>query len=213
MLVLVACVINGEPMSSLVEMTQEAIRCYRLLNELSVELGITDEHTWAERASYLQLLVGDFSTSEDTVVDGPQGLDERSRGVREADALQAHREMLCGVAEPGTIIPDWIQFIPSGSIGHLRRWHFIKGDPDPHPSVPHGHDGGRTFPKLDPFLGWIHNSTTKLGGRLSRNDTRSLWNDGRFRDFASAALIHFAQENPQYLWRVPVPTRIPRRRK
>ena len=195
----------------LVPMKPEAIRSFRLFTELSMAFGVIDKQTFEERMKHLGELLGGS--------DGPTAKDkaakiQETRGelVEGAGEEHAHRELLNGEAEKGGSPPDWLQLIPAGSIAHLARWQFVKGDPDPHPSVPHGHDNGKTFPKLDPYLGWIHASTTKKCGRLSRDDTRALWNDARFRDFASAALLHFIRENPSYVWRVPHPKRLPRHR-
>ncbi|GEL69176.1 hypothetical protein MVI01_09600 [Myxococcus virescens] len=191
----------------------EAIRCYRLLNEISLSFGLIEGETLETRLRYLDELLSDPNR-------GPLGsepsdtrdTEELGRAFERGDPTKSNEAHPDIVAAGGSPPPDWLQLIPSGTIGHLSRWEFIKGDPDPHPSVPHGHDQGRTFPKLDPYLGWIHVSTTKRGGRLSKNDTRALWNDERFRDFASAALVHFIQENPGYVWRVERPLRLPRRR-
>jgi hypothetical protein len=196
-----------------IPMHPEAIRCFRILNELSFMLEVIDFEVYEERLRYLAELLADPSGGvSGSGAPGDDGSGESlaagSGGTVGTDA--AHQELLDSLA--GETPPDWLRFIPAGPLSHLSRWHFIKGDPDPHPSVPHGHDQGRSFPKLDPYLGWIHVSTTRTGGRLSKDDTRALWSDRRFRDFASAALVHFAQENPNYVWRVPRPLRLPRLR-
>lgn len=192
----------------------EAVRCFRLLTDISLALGVIDWDTFEERHGYLDELLGE---PDNQPYGGGQGrggdVEVAPEGVHRADGeAWAHPNIIDKVVAT-TAMPDWIRFIPSGGIGHLKRWHFIKGDPDPLPSVPHGHDEGRPFPKLDPYLGHIHTSTASKGGRLSKDDTRALWNDGRFRDFASAALVHFVRENPRHVWRVDSPLRIPRRRR
>ena len=175
----------------------EATRCYRLLTELSLALGVIGWELFEERMRFLDDLLGDPNSrlqhqgmqgdSGDSTEDPPPDDSEEPRDD------PAHPDVDgSGGSEP----PDWLWFIPSGSIGHLKRWHFIKADPDPHPSVPHGHDRGKSFPKLDPYLGWVHISPEKRQGRLKNDDTRALWNDAQFRDFASATLLHFVQENP-----------------
>ncbi len=198
----------------LVPLKPEGVRSFRLLTELSLVLGVIDEETFSDRMDYLNELLGNPGNGPSGPSGGGSGRDEERRAPGEAasDDAPAHGDILDSGQGGGSPPPDWLQFIPGGAIGHLQRWHFIKGDPDPLPSVPHGHDEGRSFPKLDPYLGWIHASTSKTSGRLSQDDTRALWNDERFRDFASAALIHFVQENPNYTWRVPYPMRLPRRR-
>ena len=190
----------------MVPMTPEAVRCFRILTELSLVLEVIDEDVFDQRLEYLcELLDGSDSTTD--------GIDEARMevSVEEASREKAHDELIRRTAAGGGTPPDWVQFIPGGPIAHLKRWQFIKGDPDPLPSVPHAHDEGRAFPKLDPYLGWIHTSTRQTSGRLGKDDTRALWNHDGFRDFASAALVHFAQENPGFVWRVPYPMRLPRR--
>lgn len=195
-----------------VPLRPEGVRAFRILNEISLAFDVIDFETFVEREEYLRELLGDPGTG------GTPGGGDAPSPPPEPERPPETQEEVAGTAHPGLGArggsegDDWLQFIPGGPIAYLHRWQFIVGDPDPHPSVPHGHDNGRPFPKLDPYLGWIHVSTTKTGGRLSKDDTRALWNDERFRDFASAALVHFVRENPSYRWRVDNPLRIPRRR-
>lgn len=190
---------------------------FRLLNEFSRGFGVIDFDVFAVRQAYLAELYAPLERSGGLSAAGR--LAERAEreeregeaseaGASQADMRAAHPEL----AADGSDGPDWTEFMPGGPIAHLKRWHFIVGDPDPHPSVPHGHRDLKPFPKLDPYLGWIHVSTTATGGRLSKDDTRALWNDQRFRDFAAAALTHFVLKNPAYVWRVVNPLRLPRRR-
>lgn len=195
-----------------VRMKPEAVRCFRLLSELSLVLGVVDEDVFRDRMDYLHELLRNPGGALGGGADAAGEVDAPHEGASpNASDGEAHADILAGARGGAAAPPEWIHLIPGGAIAHLKRWHFIKGDPDPMPSVPHGHDEGRPFPKLDPYLGWIHASTTTTSGRLSHDDTRALWNDDRFRDFASAALLHFAQENPHYVWRVPYPMRLPRR--
>ena len=194
-----------------VHLKQEGVRSFRLLSELSLVLGVIAEETFLERIDYLHELLGDpGNRSGGASGDGVRSKEEGPTTNEAALSENAHGDIL--KQDSAGSPTGWLQFIPGGVISHLQRWRFIKGDPDPMPSVPHGHDEGRSFPKLDPYLGYIHASTTQIAERLSQDDTRALWNDDRFRDFASAALIHFVQENPSYTWRVPFPMRLPRRR-
>lgn len=197
----------------IVSMTPVAVRSFGILSGLSLLLGVIDSDMFEARIAYLSELLGDpgsgpvgagvSGTETDSAMDSPY----------DDSADEMHSEIIKRFASgTGERPPEWILFVPSGPIAHLSHWKFIKGDPDPHPSVPHGHDQASPFPKLDPYLGWIHASTKRISGRLARDDTRALWNDDRFRHFASAALVHFAQEHPNYVWRVSDPLRLPRRR-
>lgn len=198
----------------------EGRRCYRLLAEMSYGFGVIDFHVYTLRIDYLDELCGDpdpgapdsstdvESGDTDGSDDDPPDSAPPGRGGANAAAL-AHPELRRGRKSTP---PRWLLFIPSGRIAHLSQWGFHKYDQDPFPSVPHGHGRGRRFPKLDPYLGWIHASTKRKSSRLSKKDTRALWNDEKFRDLASAALVHFIQEHPTWNWRVDNPRRLPRRR-
>lgn len=107
--------------------------------------------------------------------------------------------------------PLIMQFIPSVSSG-LGAWEFHKGDADPHPSVPHGHDRANDKRKLDPYLGYI-SFLGRQTGRVKRDSTVALWNDRAFRQFAREALEHFMSARPGWRWRVANPMRLPRARK
>ena len=78
-----------------------------------------------------------------------------------------------------------LRFMPASSTG-LSHWIFHRSDPDPFPSVPHGHYKGQKQPKLDAYLGYIYNGAAQTG-RESRKKIISLWNDPKFRAFASQA--------------------------
>ena len=192
-------------------------RAFRFLNELSLGFGVIDLDLFAAREAYLADLYARLDRSSALPADR---LEEKraERGEREGEAGEAATsrsnipEGHPDIRRDGNKGPDWVEFMPGGPIAHLKRWLFIKGDPDPHPAVPHGHRDGKPFPKLDPYLGSIHVSTTETSGRLSKDDTRALWNDQRFRDFAAEALVHFIGKNPKYVWRVANPRRLPRSR-
>src|SRR5690606_41540207 len=65
--------------------------------------------------------------------------ERRAPGEAGSDDAAAHGDILDSDQGGGSPPPNWLEFIPSGPISHLKRWHFIKGDPDPLPSVPHGY--------------------------------------------------------------------------
>ena len=185
----------------------EAARCFRLISELSHALGVIDSTHFKARLAYLRELVSDDVASGDA----PDAVEVVERGWDSSSSISetAHPDLRSRTDGPNS---DWLHFVLGrGRVGKAE-WVFWKGDPDPHPSVPHGHWNGYSFPKLDPYLGWIHDSPISISSRMTRDQTRELWNDDRFRDFVSAALLHFAQENPTYIWRVPAPLRLPRRR-
>ena len=106
--------------------------------------------------------------------------------------------------------PVILAFIPAHATG-LSTWEFHKGDADPFPSIPHAHQLSDDKRKLDAFLGFIYLRGAP-DGRESRESIVMLWNDNKFRLFASEAIGHFFQQNPHWRWRVPFPFRLPRDR-
>lgn len=107
--------------------------------------------------------------------------------------------------------PEILLFMSTSSTG-LQDWEFHKGDPDPQPSVPHGHRYKKDAQKLDPYLGYIYSKGTQIG-RVPREPIIKLWNLKTFRDFAGEAIEHFMQQNILWAgWRVADPKKLPRRR-
>jgi hypothetical protein len=102
------------------------------------------------------------------------------------------------------------KLIPAASIG-LADWVFHQADPDFFPSIPHGHFRGKAQPKLDAYHGWTY-TWEKQTGREPRKNIIALWNDGKFRDFASVAISYYSRAFPHHHWPVPNPLRLPRRR-
>lgn len=182
-------------------MKSEALRSFVMLSRLSRMFGIIGNRALAEREAFLfsELL----SPTDDACADIADALPD-------ADTCSESAEEIGRQGRSRGRQPDWLHFTPH--LTQLKPWQFRKGDPDPFPSVPHGHYRGQKFPKLDPYLGWIYESGQKRCGRLSLSDTRALWNDDEFRDFASSALIHYAQEFPAYRWRVKDPLKLPEKR-
>lgn len=111
---------------------------------------------------------------------------------------------------PQNADPPVLHFLAAVSIG-LPQWEFHLGDRDFFPSIPHGHwlsDGRK---KLDSYRGWIYR-TDKQIDRVQRWKIIALWNDEKFRSFASKAIRHYMSSFPHFVWRVHYPMRLPRRR-
>jgi hypothetical protein len=107
--------------------------------------------------------------------------------------------------------PEILLFMPASSTG-LQDWEFHKGDPDPQPSVPHGHRYKKDMQKLDPYLGYVSSKGKEIN-RVSRESIIKLWNLKTFRDFAREAIEHFMQQNILWTgWKVADPKKLPRRR-
>jgi hypothetical protein len=99
-------------------------------------------------------------------------------------------------------------FVSSNGFGLSRKWHFRPSDPDPNPSVPHGHDVKQNKRKLDAYHGFIFlNGVSE--DRESRDSIIRLWNDNNFRVFALESIIHFIKNNPSRRWPVAKPKELP----
>ena len=107
--------------------------------------------------------------------------------------------------------PEILLFMPTSSTG-LQDWEFHKGDPDPQPSVPHGHRYKKNAQKLDPYLGYIYSKGVQIN-RVPRKPIIKLWNLKKFREFALEAIEHYSRQNSHWRWRVAHPTRLPKSRK
>ena len=88
----------------------------------------------------------------------------------------------------------------SGQHGLSRAWEFHKGDPDPYPAVPHGHELRdklvQNWPKLDPYRGFVYDASGARLRREPRHAIVALWNNPKFRTFAYDALRHALDNDP-----------------
>lgn len=99
------------------------------------------------------------------------------------------------------------------SISGLSKWHFHQYDDDFFPSIPHGHWENKKQPKLDSYLGWVYGGSKQIR-RESRSLISKLWNDDKFRFFATVAIDYYMTKYPTYSgWRVPNSRRLPKKRK
>lgn len=106
--------------------------------------------------------------------------------------------------------PPVLAFIAARSIG-LHQWEFHQADQDFFPSIPHGHWRSDQKKKLHAYRGWMYQGDTQID-REPRWKIVALWNDEKFRSFASAAIQYYLNTFPRYRWPVPYPLRLPRRR-
>lgn len=119
----------------------------------------------------------------------------------------------------GAALPNGLVHFGISSPASLAQWVFTIGDPDPLPSIPHGHYRHQNgMPKLDPYTGWISDRRGARLRRLTRAEVAGFWNDVRFRANALAAIQH-ALTDPamsgavrHMMARTSVPERLPRRR-
>ena len=96
--------------------------------------------------------------------------------------------------------------------GKISKWEFHKTDSDFFPSIPHGHAITNNKIKLDAYRGYIYKNNKQFD-RETRQFIIDLWNDIKFRDTARETIIYYLNTFPHYIWRVPNPLLMPRRRK
>jgi hypothetical protein len=106
--------------------------------------------------------------------------------------------------------PPVLAFVAAASTG-LHHWQFRQADPDFFPSIPHGHWCSDHRRKLHAYRGWMCQEDRQIG-REPRRKIIALWNDEKFRSFASAAIQYYLATYPRYAWPVLHPLRLPRRR-
>lgn len=169
----------------------EAEDLYVLITEVSFQLGIIDLFVYEERIDFL----------------------DETKGAEEIQ--QYGGEFVSEATSPQRPIRQPTLALVTLRAGVLKSpWEFTIGDPDPFPSVPHGHLQSNNKVKLDSYLG--HTYDTSNGKQMLKRESRhfiiSLWNSQKFRDFAIKQLNWFIQNNPAFVWRVSRPHRIPLRR-
>ena len=110
----------------------------------------------------------------------------------------------------GPFEPPVLSLIVAASTG-LHHWQFHQADPDFFPSIPHGHWRSDNRRKLHAYRGWTYREDRQID-REPRWKIIALWNDDKFRSFASAAIQYYLVTFPGYVWPVLHPLRLPRRR-
>lgn len=90
-------------------------------------------------------------------------------------------------------------FVSKSTMGFSRKWVFHKGDADPDPSVPHGHDYNDDRRKLHAYRGFVY-FQGEPDGREPRDAIVRLWNNPGFRIFAYEAIKHFVNARPDWVW-------------
>lgn len=167
-----------------------------VLAEISFELGLIGIDEFQERC-----LIADWLADSDNISTDPRAdteLDAMDDVGREAYITQSETFHQLGGQDPTN--PDRLEF-------QFSNWVFTKGDPDPYPSVPHGHwrAANNNWPKVNPYTGRAfkvkHQEDTH--SRLSKFDLRSLWNDDKFRDFCRSHIIWYLEQFPYHEFPIP----------
>ncbi|WLG83693.1 hypothetical protein PSH97_21710 [Pseudomonas cucumis] len=97
---------------------------------------------------------------------------------------------------------QWLEFLC------LNTWVFTKADPDPYPSVPHGHfkSQNNKWPKLNPYTGrvFIAKHQEDQARRLSKKEMQKIWRDQEFRIFCRDMIIWYCERFPHHIFPVDV---------
>lgn len=192
-------------------LSEEAANLFLGISRFSLSVGITNYETFLARIDHLchmlpssnqkknQLLGSLHSERWDDLLSWPDDSWPRA-DHSEIDRTKFKRQ---SPASPGVLL--FISSIPG-----MNQWEFHKGDPDPYPSVPHGHHCSTHHNRLDPYLGRVYCKSQELK-RVPRDLIIELWNSKKFREFSIEAIEHFRQQNLNWTgWRVANPKRIPR---
>lgn len=149
-------------------------------------------------------------------------LDERLEFIKNEDAYETNSEVVesKNFINPVQKMPRRIES-PSLALMTAEKgvlndfWGFTLGDPDPFPSIPHGHLKSNNKIKLDSYLGFTFN--TANNNQPLKRETKayiaSLWNDEKFRELALKQINWFINKNPHYKWKVNHPVRLPMRKR
>jgi hypothetical protein len=170
----------------------------QFMSRLSCLREVSEPNTvfWAQAQRILAAEEWDESEEWEVEAQSPSNETIRSESALEGNVRSANEE-------------QHKKFLASNATG-LADWEFHQYDPDFFPSIPHGHYRGKSQPKLDPYQGWVYRGSKQVR-RESRKNIIALWNDQKFREFASIAIDYYLVHFPKYKgWPVPFPRRLPR---
>lgn len=127
---------------------------------------------------------------------------------RSNDFLRSESEILAvTIKDEADDAQDWLEFLFDG------QWIFTKSDPDPYPSMPHGHlrNANRPWPKLNPYTGRAFSKKYQEATqyRLSKSKMQQLWRNQKFRTFCRDHIVWYMEEHPYHGFPVKDPLRFP----
>lgn len=171
----------------------------QFIARFSFDIGLIGLDEYLERLKVANWVFDDSDNCPD-----PREPEIKFRGELTDNNEQASK----GDGAPGQEDNSTIEFVL------LRKWYFTGSDPDPYPSVPHGHlnSAARAWPKLNPYTGRVycqkHQEDTSL--RLTKNEMKAVWDDPKFRAFCRSHILWYLEQNPYYQFPVVHPLRLPR---
>jgi hypothetical protein len=202
------------PLEQPTRLTSAATDIYMASSLLAMSLGALSWEQYLLRLQFVRENAESDSLQADTVrrILGWQEFESEEEwpfGEREQTDVDGDSSSGTQDSSPPDDDTTVLHFIAE-NIG-LSNWLFHKGDDDFFPSIPHGHGISGRRSKLDAYRGWIYQKDTQVG-REPRGKIVALWNDEKFRAFATAAITNYALKFPSYHWRVHNPMRLPHRR-
>lgn len=178
-------------------MKSSSLEAFRNLSNLQYACGVIDIDELNERIqTYNEMVEGD------------------SREFRESSYGHEPKRSYDENAKRAAISPqskedNIYRLVP---MGLSYKWVFTKGDPDPFPSVPHGHldSQNASWPKLNPYTGWAYSASGKKIERLTKREMKTLWNDDAFVTFCYEHVSWFIGTYPHFHLPTKTPLRFPK---
>ena len=175
------------------------------LAEHQLSLGLIDICEFNERLELAHWISHDISSEQDPRATPSDAEFVHQSGECAAEPIAATAGVRASA--PGT--SAWMELLLLG------KWIFARSDPDPYPSLPHGHlqHGRRPWPKLNPYTGRVFSAKHRedVSLRLDNSRLRRIWADAAFRDFCRIQIVWYTEANPHFVFPVRHPLRLPRR--
>lgn len=179
------------------------------LAEFHFAFGLIGIDEFRERIEVALRIDGERGSANDPRrIDGNDLSSEQDTDLGIDDVLSYPDDKQVGVVNSqASENKDWLEFLCLGT------WVFTKSDPDPYPSVPHGHykNKDRRWPKLNPYTGRVYSSkhSEDSSKRLTKNQMRIIWRDESFRSFCREIVIWYQEQFPYLNFPVRSPLRMP----
>ena len=177
--------------------------------EIHYQLGMISHDEFRERFDVAMWLSDDAPMDSDP----REGLIEDNNSEEERHGDSGEDGSMVSKIKDGTgtsISNDdnWLEFICLGI------WVFTKSDPDPYPSIPHGHDKSQNnkWPKLNPYTGRVFKAKHQedASRRLSKQQMKIIWQHEKFKSFCREMVVWYQEQYPYFEFSVRRPLRMPR---
>lgn len=179
------------------------------LAEIHYEFGLIEKDELNERIGVALWLAEELDDS----VGDPRNDEEQCQSESEEIESSAQNPLVESSVDRGneaqnTNVENWLEFLCLGV------WVFTKADPDPYPSIPHGHykNQNNKWPKLNPYTGRVFNSKQQeaKSERLSKEQMQIIWRDEKFKSFCREMIVWYREQFSSYKFPVRSPSRMPK---